>query len=346
MSAAQDAWSFFDLSNDWPPATAVGARVSVLPDRRHHILSLTVWFAGPQPSMEQVDRVLRDCAAYAAARDSAFDVFARAQWLPRPDAHYRENQSLYPHGNQHFLCFDARLRQVGVRAMGGKRFVKPWPVEDIASVCRQPYAEPAALPLEDYEDADDPDGAESGLRAEVVRWIWYGYHAPERITQMIDEQVDEDGTMDADTLHAFAAAVLAKKRAAEASWPETTDNDRLVDAFADLLEDGIFALQWAGDSLDEGFDVVNEHLEAKDPSGERFAGACFFHAQDIDSALNEDGLLIAFGHLHSDDAEDYEAIGRRVVEALRHHGLAPRWNGTARQRIALPDFRWQRRTPD
>ncbi len=223
--------------------------------------------------------------------------------------------------------------------------MKSWPVEDIAAVCSLAYGEHEPYPLDDYEDSEDVDSEESGLRAEVVRWIWYGYHSPKQITQMIAQHAEDEDDIDVDVMQAFAATVLAKKRAAEATWPEVTDSDRLADAFSDLSQSGILAVQWAGDTLDEGFEVVNERLETLDPEGEIYAGACFFHSQDMDRALYGEGLSVAFGHLHSDEAEDYVAIGKRVVEALQRHGLQVSWNGTDRQRIGLPDFCWRRRTP-
>ncbi|MBX3609714.1 MAG: hypothetical protein KF871_07420 [Hydrogenophaga sp.] len=347
MSSANDSWSFHNLSDDLAPARAAGARVFATRDRSDHIHSITVCFAGTKPSLDAVDRVLRECAAHVAAQDSSFDVFIRAEWVPHADAHRREIELIYPYGQDFFLCFDARLRQIGVRQRGGKRFVKPWPVDDVAAVCRKAYAAHDPLPLEDYPDTDDDDDSSMGdLRSEVVHWIWYGYHALSDIDAVIVARAEDDEDIDLDEMRAFAATILARKRAAEATWAAETDNDRLADAFSDLIHDGIMAVQWAGDTLDEGFDVVNSRIEAEDPRGEQYTGACFFHSQDMDRALNEEGLMVAFGHLHSDEPADYVAIGQRVCEALRRHGLRPEWNGTDRQRIGLPGFRWQRRTPD
>ncbi len=103
MSAAHDSWSFHQLSDDFLPARAAGARVSTRVDRSDHILFVTVWFAGDKPSDATVDRVLRECAAFAAARDSSFDIFLSADWLPSPDAQYREYKSLHPYGQDYFL---------------------------------------------------------------------------------------------------------------------------------------------------------------------------------------------------------------------------------------------------
>ena len=98
--------------------------------------------------------------------------------------------------------------------------------------------------------------------------------------------------------------------------------------------------------MQEGIGQIYERLQEIDPSGEHYVGACFFHSQDMDGAVCGEGLLLAFTHLESEADEDDVAIGRRVVEALRQRGLTVAWDGTHRRRIALPAFRWQRRTPD
>lgn len=44
----------------------------------------------------------------------------------------------------------------------------------------------------------------------------------------------------------------------------------------------------------------------------------------------------AYVFFHHQDAE----VGRRVVEALRSHGLEPAWDGSGGSAITLEDLRW------
>lgn len=80
---------------------------------------------------------------------------------------------------------------------------------------------------------------------------------------------------------------------------------------------------------------------------DRYHGYCFFHSQDIDRALDEEGLLLAFGHVDRGEAkeEDHIAVGQTICEALRQAGLTVDWDGSPDHRIDVPQLRWQRRTP-
>jgi hypothetical protein len=78
---------------------------------------------------------------------------------------------------------------------------------------------------------------------------------------------------------------------------------------------------------------------------DRYIGYCFFHSQDIDRALDGEGLMLAFGHLDSEDPQDGIAVGRTICDALRKEGFEVEWDGTAEQRINVPRLHWRRRTP-
>jgi hypothetical protein len=198
-------------------------------------------------------------------------------------------------------------------------------------------------------DNDDParDDATDDMAACVENWIWYGVHPAGGIDALIDEGAAAGDGFDIDEVKAFAATTLAKKRATEAGWPPTTDCDRLDRAFARLHGQGICALHCAGDTQDDGFEAVRDALDEDGVAEDRYHGYCFYVSQDIDRALDGEGLLLAFGHLDRSEAKDadHTAVGQTLCEALRHEGLAVEWNGSTKRRINLPSLRWQRRTP-
>lgn len=192
---------------------------------------------------------------------------------------------------------------------------------------------------------DDANDATLEQLQLVERWIGYGYHGADVIDGWIEENAAADAAIDLDRVKAFAAATVARKRAAEARWPEDTDCDRLDRAFAALHEQGICAVQWAGDTLDEGLESVGDTINADGGPQHRYTGYCFFHSQDMDHALDGEGLMLAFGPVDAETEADAVRIGRRVCEALRREGLRTEWNGTVERRIAVPGLRWQRRAP-
>lgn len=185
------------------------------------------------------------------------------------------------------------------------------------------------------------------MEAHVEAWFWYGFDSVAEIDAAIDADAAAGGGFDIAKVKAFAATMLAQKRATEAQWPQTTDCDKLDRAFARLHEQGICALQCAGDTVDDGFEAVSEVLMDDSVPEDRYHGYCFYDSQDIDSVLDEGALLLAFGHVDRSEAteKDHLAVGRTVCEALRQEGLEVDWNGSTKRRIGVPKLHWQRRTP-
>lgn len=175
--------------------------------------------------------------------------------------------------------------------------------------------------------------------------FWYGLHTVVEIDALIDKEADTDGGFDLARVKAFAATMLAEKRAAEAQWPQVTDCDKIDRVFDRLLEQRICALQYVGDTLDDGFGSVSDAINADGVPEDRYMGYCFYHSQDIDHALQGNGLMLAFGYLDSDAPQDAVPVGQMICEALRQEGLKVKWDGTHKRRIELPGLRWQRRTP-
>lgn len=114
-------------------------------------------------------------------------------------------------------------------------------------------------------------------------------------------------------------------------------------AFLDLHEqEGIAGYEALGFDNSEGHDLAAESA--------RYDGAdgyVFFHHQDVERIIDGPGTLhLRFGPTTYTSptaagkyAED-EAIGRRVVDALRSHGLEPAWDGTGASTITLEGLRW------
>ena len=115
------------------------------------------------------------------------------------------------------------------------------------------------------------------------------------------------------------------------------------DAFRALNARGVLALENAGLDQRDGYDEFRRTLAAE-PGPERVIGYCFYHAQDVDSAIDGEGLYLAYGPRDPrDETTSGSAVGQVVVDELKAAGLAPRWNGDYRRRIHIPDFDWKRR---
>lgn len=337
---------FKAIALEFPPAQRVGAQVDFHHSPHQKLYGLDVYFVGAEPALDTLDRVLRECAVLAATHRGEQDIFVHAYALPEAGTDRNQRRTLNPYGAHFFLCFDAALGQVGVRRMGGKRFAPRHEVTPVDRIGEGAPVEHSVHPLDDDAGMDgEVDEATDDMRGEVRAWVWYGYASATEIDRRIDQAAAAGDGFAIDGIKAFAAALLAKKRAAEAHWPAQTDCDRLDQAFDDLNAQGICALQCAGDTLSDGFEAVGDAINADGVARDRYTGFCFFHSQDLDRALYGEGLMLSFGHIDNEAAADFIAVGRTVCEVLAQHGLATAWNGSDKSRIHLPALRWQRRTP-
>lgn len=172
----------------------------------------------------------------------------------------------------------------------------------------------------------------------IKGWVWSGFYSKGDISEMIYDILEEG--CDEDMLHAAIEREIEKKRLAEKEWPEVTDFDRLHRVFYKLHEDGICALHNAGYTMSDGFEDVSEAVHDA-PKG-HYHSFCFYHAQDVERAVNGLGLMIAFGALESDGENSIQA-GTRIAESLSKAGFKVDWDGTINTRIILPEIEWQKR---
>jgi hypothetical protein len=168
--------------------------------------------------------------------------------------------------------------------------------------------------------------------------VWAGFYAPDDIREMMNDVLEPDCNLS--NLEAFLETQLEHKTAAELFWPTATDCDRLDRVFYHLHEIGICALSNAGYTMSDGYSDVAEAV-AQAPEG-HYHGYCFYHGQDVERAVEGQGVMVAFGDLQDDPDRDL-AVGRSVAEALAHAGFGVVWDGTNKTRINIPSFDWKRR---
>lgn len=177
-------------------------------------------------------------------------------------------------------------------------------------------------------------------------WIRSGYGLdtlPDEVAERAEDLVGELDEDDLAWLEGFVADGLTAQREREASWgDEETVNDRLDEAFAELLDDGIVALQNAGYTISEGWEDVQE-ARREVPEAH---GAVFWHGQDTERAVRGDGLMLAFGSFTM--GEEHEpaslAIAREACDVLRKHGVEVSWSGSLNERIRIAPFEWRKRS--
>jgi hypothetical protein len=155
---------------------------------------------------------------------------------------------------------------------------------------------------------------------------------------MIDDILEDDA--DEAMLRAAVAPEFEKKAAAEASWPETTDCDRLDQAFEELNSRGVIALHNAGLTQSDGLSDVTEVLQQRGQN--ETIGYCFYHGQDVKRAVDGDGLMIAFGDLADDETKKVQ-VGLLIQAVLNKFGLTVEWNSEPGTRLNISKLDWKRR---
>ena len=184
---------------------------------------------------------------------------------------------------------------------------------------------------------------EAEIRESIFNQVRMGFLSLDEILEEIqdnecDDELSEDWAIQA--IEAEQAAVQAESK----TWQSPSDVDRLMAAFDDLCEQNIIALHCAGFTTDEGEYEVAEVERALREQGVVSDGYCFYHEQDLARALDRTDpvLLIAFQKIDNQHDAVTVAVGERVAQVLKQHGLKVDWNGSAQRKIGLPGFRWQR----
>ena len=179
------------------------------------------------------------------------------------------------------------------------------------------------------------------INESLKKWVWSGFYSKAELhNNLLEILEDEDEEADDVTIELMIDSELANKHAQELSWPTHTDCDRLDAAFLALNQSGICCLGNAGYTMSDGRSDVAEIMA----SGEGvFREFCFYHQQDIERAIEGDGLMLAFGDA-DDSVNKSIAIAQDIIGALQKEGLETQWDGSADCRISLPKFLWQRRS--
>jgi hypothetical protein len=163
----------------------------------------------------------------------------------------------------------------------------------------------------------------------------------------IEERAADEGVEDAVAeLKKLARDLFAKRKAQEAKWKKATMNDRIDAAFVALNKAGIVAMQNAGYTMSMGWEDCNEKATELAQAGKRPRGATFYHGQDLERGVKNEGLMLVYG-AYEDDDDKHDAssiaIAREVIATLTQLGVKTKWNGKVETRVEIRPFEWQKR---
>jgi len=117
---------------------------------------------------------------------------------------------------------------------------------------------------------------------------------------------------------------------------------KLESSFHAIEKHQIVALHYAGYTQSDGFEDCNEIASWLEENGEKVVGCCFYTQQDLEHILHGDSTLlyISFGNYF--DKPTAEEVGQIIVDELKAAGLCVQWDGTAKTKIGIKNFKWDK----
>jgi hypothetical protein len=181
------------------------------------------------------------------------------------------------------------------------------------------------------------------LRGYIQRDVAAGFRPEGEIATSAVEILADDYDTDALTPHAvrMTQELIAAHKQDQASWPQTTDCDRLDSAFAALERVGVVSRQDFSCCGTCGAGEIQDEMDKVAKSGTRVRGYAFFHMQDTESAVEGGGLYLNYGAVQDGEVAAV-GIGKEIAASLKQQGLQIDWDETYAKRIGVR-LDWKRR---
>lgn len=180
-------------------------------------------------------------------------------------------------------------------------------------------------------------------QSSIRHYVWSGFYESDEIVEILCEDIFEPGELDENWVREQLDSEFARKHLDETTWASPTDCDRLDQAFAELEENHIIALQNAGYTQSEGMEDVTEAWHAAGEQTSDIVGYCFYHGQDLERAVIGEGVMLTFGDILGTDEVGLK-IGETIAQVLTNHGFNVEWDHSIKKRINIPEFVWRKRS--
>lgn len=175
------------------------------------------------------------------------------------------------------------------------------------------------------------------INYEIQLLIKSGFYSDEEILEITDDEFIEEN-ISADLI---SKLLLERKENLGEITDDSNDFENLRNAFLDLTRENIISIHNAGYDIEEGIQDSFElytHLRNNKYSP---IGFCFYSFEDIENAIEENDLEIAFGDFEYDEEKGLE-IAKKVSGVLESYDFEIDWNGSVDERIVIKNFKWQK----
>ncbi len=173
---------------------------------------------------------------------------------------------------------------------------------------------------------------------EIQLLLKTGFYNDEEIVEIIDDEFIEENLRKNQILKLFEET----KSGFDTLSEDSEDLLRLKESFINLSKNHkIISIHNAGYDIEEGIQDAFELYTHLRNNKYEVDGFCFYSFEDIEFALDENILNIAFGDFEYDEKKALD-IGKRVADELKSNGFKIRWDETVDERIEIMDFNWQK----
>lgn len=175
------------------------------------------------------------------------------------------------------------------------------------------------------------------INYEIQLLIKSGFYSDDEILELIDDEFIEENV----SLDLISKLFLENKEKIGEINEDSDDFTNLRNAFLDLTKEDIVSIHNAGYDIEEGIQDSFElfiHLRNNKYSP---IGFCFYTFEDIEDALEENELAIAFGDFEYDEDKGLE-IAKKVADCLKEYGFEIDWNESVDERILIKNFNWKK----
>jgi uncharacterized protein DUF6891 len=183
------------------------------------------------------------------------------------------------------------------------------------------------------------------LRSFIAYRIQRGFESVHEIIEDANNYANEKHERDdlLPEIKRIARELVATHQAEEAGWDGPTDCDRLDEAFAALIRQGIVARQDFSCCNNCGFTEIWDEIE-KEEQDHPVEGYVFYHLQCTERAIETGQLLMAYGSIEEGEWL-LAGVANKVVAELRRAGLNASWGGSDGHPIVADGIVWRRRRP-
>ena len=176
------------------------------------------------------------------------------------------------------------------------------------------------------------------INYEIQLVIKFGFYSDDEILEIIDDEfIEEDISKDL-----ISNLLLENKENLEELKEDSDDFIKLSKAFDDLTNEKIISIHNAGYDIEEGIQDSFELFTHLKNNNYEPIGFCFYTIEDIEIAIEENALNIAFGDFEYDEKKGLE-IAKKIVKTLKDYGFEINWAESVDEIIEIENFNWKKK---